>query len=109
MSVIIHTFGSNKVDREYGENDLKRLVPAEVFGLEPGFYGGRCTHVGVTNTDVLLIWDNTKDPGERLIDTGAVNMENIPPRFIKQLLDKRKIPYDKTGKREDLIAKLEGR
>ena len=100
------TFGTLRVDKEYTELDLKKLVPIELYGLEPGFYGGRCTHIGETAGDVLLLYDNSQEPGKRIIDTGAVSLVNIPPRFVKLLLDRRKIPYDKGETKEELIAKL---
>lgn len=103
---MLFTFGTLKLDKEYSEADLKRLVPIEQFGLEAGYYGGRCTHIGETDSDVLLIYDNTQEAGKRIIDLGAVNLENIPPRFVKQLLEKRKIPFAPNEPKEKLIAKL---
>jgi hypothetical protein len=103
---MLHTFGTLKLDREYSETDLKRLVPIGRYGLDAGWYGGRCTHIGETDSDVLLIYDNNQDAGKRIIDLGAEDLTNIPPRFIKQLLDSRKITYSKTEPKTELIAKL---
>jgi len=107
--VVIYTFGVLKLDKEYNESDLRKLIPADVFGLEAGFYGGRCTHIGETDSDVLLIYDNRKDAGSRIIDTGAVKLDNIGIKFIKELCKKRKITFEHMPKKEDLIAKLEGK
>lgn len=104
----MYVFNTLSLDRTYGDNDYKRLVPIGRYGLPDSFYGGRIKFIGETGTDVLLLVEY-KDGVHKVIDTGAVKLEGIPPRFIKQLLDKRKIPYDKTAKKEELIGLIEGR
>lgn len=102
----MYTFGTLKLDRQYSENDIKRVVPLSKYGLDTDFYGGRVTCIGETGTDILLFLE-TKD-GLKAIDTGAVSLKNIDIKFIRELAKKRKIPFNLFTSKNTLITLLGG-
>lgn len=107
---MFYAFNTNVLDREYAMGDLRKMLPITdpKYGLREDFYGGRITHIGETDSDVLLLIDNRQPPKSQMVDLGAVQLNNIPMRFIKELCKKRKIPFGRTSRKEELIAKLEG-
>lgn len=106
---MLYVFNTTVLDKQYTMRDLKKLLPvtAPEYGLREDFYGGRVTHIGQTDSDILLLIDGRQPPDSQLIDLAAVKLKNIPMHFIKELCRKRKIQFGMMPRKEELIAKLE--
>lgn len=99
------TFGTLTVDeREYTLEDAKQVVIARKFGLEDDFYGGRITHVGKTDSDVVLLMSDANT----VIDTGAEDLSNISIETIRGLCNKRKFKIAHNTSRDKMIQMLGG-
>ena len=103
----MYVFNTLTVDKTYTLNDIKRMIPIGQFGLDGRFYGGRVSNIGETDGDVLLLIENRD--GLRLIDTAAKTLDNIPVKIIREIAKKRKLRFNATTSKEDLIAIIEGR
>jgi hypothetical protein len=79
-------------DRAYGLKDVKQFVRPEACGLAKSFYGGRVAWVGKTDTDVLVLFEETAR-GLRPIDTAAASLARLPIETLRALCDRRSIPY----------------
>lgn len=102
---MLHVFNTTKVgDREYTMSDLKSLHQLRDFGLDDGFYGGRVTQIGRTDTDVLLLIQNRD--GMQLIDTAAEKLDDIPLGLLRRLAERRKVRFGVRTSKEDLVAAL---
>jgi hypothetical protein len=100
----LYVFNTTRLDKEYTLADLKRLMPVTTpeYGLEDGFYGGRVTHIGETDTGVLLLIND--NDGLHLVDTASVDLNNIPTEVIRNLAERRKlIPSTVKASKEKLI------
>lgn len=102
---MVYIFNTLALDKVYGDTDYKRLVPIQRYGLDDSFYGGRVKHIGETDTDVLLLMEY-KDGTYKAIDTAVEKLDEIPIRFIRELAKKRKLQFNATTKKEELIEML---
>ena len=100
------TFGTLTVgEKEYTLEDAKQVVIIKQFGLDDDFYGGRVTHIGITDSDVLLIMSDANT----VIDTGAKDLNDIPISLIRKLCDRRKIKTVQSTSKDKMILMLGGK
>lgn len=97
------TFGSLIVDeRPYSLADAKQIVLAAQYGLSDDFYGGRITHIGITDSDVALLMSDANT----VIDTGAKDLTNISIDTVRGLCKRRKFKLAPNTSKEKMIEML---
>lgn len=100
------TFGTLTVDEKtYTLADAKQVVITKQFGLSDDFYGGRVTHIGITDSDVLLMMSDANT----VIDTGAEDLNDIPIDTIRKLCDRRKMRTAHNTSKDKMILMLGGK
>lgn len=100
------TFGTLIVDeRPYTLADAKQIVLASQFGLSDDFYGGRVTHIGKTDSDVVLLMSDANT----VIDTGANDLTNISMDSVRWLCNRRKFKIAHNTSKEKMIQMLGGK
>ena len=97
------TFGTTVIgDKAYTLMDAKRIIAAEKYGVEDGFYGGRVKYIGLTDSDVMLLMTDANT----IIDTGTDVLNEIPIELIRELCKKRKLKIFPNSGKEKLIQML---
>lgn len=103
----MYIFGTTLLDRDYKslETPLKKLVPISHYGFPEEFYGGRVKYIGeLKDSPIKLLVDNTD--GLQVIDIMVEKIEDIPFVGLKQFARDKKIEFEKTTTREELIQKI---
>lgn len=97
------TFGTLIVDeRSYKIADAKQIVLASQYGLSDDFYGGRITHIGITDSDVALLMSDANT----VIDTGAKDLTDISIDTVRGLCKRRKFKLAPNTSKEKMIQML---
>jgi hypothetical protein len=100
------TFGTMTVDeRPYTITDANQIILTSQFGLGDDFYGGRVTHIGKTDSDVVLLMTDANT----VIDTGAKDLTNISINTVRGLCKRRKFALAPNTSKEKMIRMLGGK